>query len=84
MKYLLVLGVVLFAIWLWRHNREREAREAAAARQQRPSPPTADPVPTVTDMVACSHCGLHLPRHEALAGHTGLYCSAAHHLAQEG
>jgi uncharacterized protein len=30
------------------------------------------------DMVSCAHCGVHLPRSEALAARSLHYCSAAH------
>lgn len=30
------------------------------------------------DMVTCAHCGVHLPRSEALAARSLHYCSAAH------
>jgi uncharacterized protein len=29
-------------------------------------------------MVACAHCGLNLPRSEALEGPDGFYCSEEH------
>jgi len=81
MKFLLVLGVVLFGIWLWKHNREA----AKIARQEQARPPTP-PAATATPahMVACAHCGLHLPLHEAVTGHSGHYCSDAHRAAHEG
>jgi uncharacterized protein len=79
MKYLLVLGVVLFAIWLWRHNRATETRNQEA---QRP-PPQPHP-PAVPNMVACAHCGVHLPQPDAVAGQRGHYCSQAHRQAREG
>lgn len=82
MKYLLVLGVVFFALWLWRHNRETEAREKEATRP-RPTPQRPG-TPTVTHMVACLHCGLHLPQADAVTGHRGQYCSQAHRQAREG
>lgn len=86
MKYLLVLLVVLFAIWLWRRNREDEVNERAQNAQaererlqrQRPSP--AAP----TDMVACKVCGVHLPLTDAVAGPHGPYCSEAHRRSGEG
>jgi uncharacterized protein len=80
MKYLLVFGVVLFAIWLWRHNREVEAREQARTRPKAPAPRAPTPV---ADMVACAHCGLHLPQHEAIVGQHGLYCCEAHRRQRE-
>jgi uncharacterized protein len=47
----------------------RERRSTAAGRPQ--------------EIVACAHCGLHLPRAEALEGPGGaLYCSEAHRLGQ--
>lgn len=81
MKYLLVLGVVLFAVWLWRHNRDEEAQDRAAERAQR-KPPAPPPV-EVADMVACAHCGLHVPRCEAVAAGGRLYCSDAHRQAHQ-
>ena len=30
------------------------------------------------DMVSCAHCGVHLPRSEALAARSLHYCSASH------
>lgn len=83
MKYLLVLGVVLFGIWLWRHNRATEARERrqrhrASTQPTRHSPPTAP-----ADMVACTHCGLHLPLTDAVPGAQGRYCTDAHRRAHE-
>ncbi|MEP6791126.1 MAG: PP0621 family protein [Ramlibacter sp.] len=71
MKYLLVLAVVLFGVWLWRNNRRAERDEEAA----RKAPPPALP----QDMVRCPVCALHLPRADALPGRGGaLYCSAEH------
>lgn len=81
MKYLLVLGVVLFAVWLWRHNRESEARDQAEERARRAAPPAPNPPAAVADMVACAHCGLHIPRGEAVHAKGNSYCSDAHRRA---
>lgn len=74
MKYLLVLGVVLLILGLARALRRvgsKPARPAAGAGKLVPE-----------EMVRCSHCGVHLPRREALVdGAAGLYCSEAHRLA---
>ncbi len=35
-------------------------------------------------MVACAHCGVHLPRSDALTARGLHYCSAAHRDAAEG
>ena len=83
MKYLLVAAVVLVAYWIWRHNREEEAREAREAREaaqrQRPSQPA---IPT--QMVTCRHCGVHLPQTEATKGLLGYYCGKEHQRLAEG
>jgi len=79
-KVLLIIGIALGVYWLWRQGRMAESRDARAA------PPAAPPAPRTgaapQDMVACAHCGLHLPRSEALAdgpgGSAPFYCSAAH------
>jgi uncharacterized protein len=34
-------------------------------------------------MVACAHCGLHLPQEEAVNGTKGLYCSTEHRAAAQ-
>jgi uncharacterized protein len=34
-------------------------------------------------MLACAHCGVHLPRDEALPGRGGVFCSEAHRAAFE-
>ena len=79
MKYLLVLAVVLVAFWIWRNNRRAE-REAAAP----PSTPRAAPSGSPSAMVACRHCGLHLPAAEAVTGAAGVYCCAEHRRLAEG
>jgi len=72
MKYLLVMALVLVAFWIWRNN--RETGKSAGS----PRPPVPQREPTVTEMVACDVCHVHLPRSEALIGDRGIYCSDAH------
>jgi len=76
MKYLLLILIVLAVLWFVRAGRRRVAppptRPTAAA-----SPPQQEP------MLACAHCGLHLPRGEALPGRGGVFCSEAHRAAYE-
>lgn len=84
MKYLLLLVVLLLGVWLWKRNRSTEARERPLQRAPRPAPPPPPASTEVTEMVACLHCGLHLPAHEAVAGQHGPYCSQAHRQAREG
>ncbi|MEJ1958806.1 MAG: PP0621 family protein [Nitrosomonadales bacterium] len=33
------------------------------------------------DMVRCVHCGVHLPKHEAIVANDDYFCSEAHRLA---
>lgn len=82
MKYLLVLGVLLAAVYLWRHNRSAEERE----RAERAAPPTPRPAPPAQPdaMVTCRHCGLHLPSSEAVKGTLGYYCGQEHRRLAEG
>ncbi|WP_027017153.1 PP0621 family protein [Comamonas composti] len=70
MKYVLVLLVLVIAVGVWRNRRRAEdqpRRERAAPRVGKPQ-----------DMVECAHCGLHLPRSEALQAGALSYCSAEH------
>lgn len=79
MKYVLLIALALGLIWWWRLLvRKNQARPKDAAPAPPPPPGAAD------DMIACDHCGLHLPRSEALIGARGTYCSAAHREATEG
>lgn len=78
MKYLLVLAVVLVAIYIWRNNRVRHD-------DGKPARPTAKPrkLASPTVMVACLHCGTHLPESEAIKGRQGAYCSDEHRQLSE-
>ena len=73
MKFVLLLlaGVVLW--WLVRGS----LRRARPPRGQGASPPEPQA------MLSCAHCGLHLPRDEALPGRGGVFCDAAHRDAFE-
>lgn len=69
MKYLLILAVVLLLVWLWRSGRgdKDEDRQDAPASEDQPQ-----------EMVQCAHCGVHLPRNDAVPGRLALYCSPEH------
>lgn len=75
MRALLVLAIVVLAVWLWRSGR----RDISGT--DRPAPPATPPSPQ--EMVRCAHCGVHLPRSDAVAGRLGLYCSAEHRQSAE-
>lgn len=66
MKYLIVLIVIFVGVWVWRSNRiaankdkqESFEREVELEKERQNAKKT---------MVACAHCGIHLPQIEALA-----------------
>ena len=68
MKFLLVLAVVLFGVWLFRSGRQDKVT--------RQKPPTSPPDPQ--EMVSCQLCAVHVPKTDAVSGRNGLYCSAEH------
>lgn len=68
MKYLVLLLVLAVVYAVWRNNNRPSA----------PPPRKAPPLPPPQDMVACQHCGLHLPRSEALTHGQRHYCCAEH------
>ena len=71
MKYLLVIVVVGVLLWLMLGRR---TRIESKARENVPAGPV--------EMLACSHCGVHLPRTDALFDGAGRpYCGEAHRLA---
>jgi len=69
MKYLVLLAVLVVAFGIWRSRRRSEAASSGEARR---------PLALPQDMVACAHCGVHVPQADAvvLAGHA--FCSAEH------
>lgn len=77
LKYLLI-GVLV--IWLLYSPILRHLRQGQRGRRTPPSPaPRHDAVRDVEDMVACAHCGIHLPASEALRDAADRpYCSAPH------
>jgi uncharacterized protein len=80
MKFLLLLAVIAVVWWLMAG---RSARTQAVRAARKPAPPRIEP------MVRCAHCGVHLPRGEALAlegAEAGddtqpWFCSPAHRAA---
>ncbi|ABM43740.1 MAG: PP0621 family protein [Diaphorobacter nitroreducens] len=70
MKYLVLFAVlaVVYAVW-------RAQRRASAPRQGNTQRPSIAPP---QDMVRCAHCGVHLPRGDAVPKGAHMYCSTAH------
>jgi len=75
MKYLILILVVLIVLWL-----------ARSRRRSSPPPstrPAGEPPAPRQPMLACAHCGLHLPRDEALPGRGGVFCGETHRAEYE-
>jgi uncharacterized protein len=75
MKFLLLLIAVFVLFWLLRGSWRR-------ARRPPPGPTPGDGTAPQT-MLRCAHCGLHLPRDEALPGRGGVFCGEPHRQAFE-
>lgn len=76
MKYLLVLLVVGIGLWLLLRQRgSTRAGDAPPRRRGRRGAETEN-------MVACAHCGLHVPHGDAVVDAAGRpFCTEAHRLA---
>lgn len=75
MKFVVVLLAVLLLVWLLLGSARRRAKDARPAA--RPAP-AEHPAAHVEGMVACAHCGVHLPSSLAVQAQGRVYCSAAH------
>jgi uncharacterized protein len=93
MKYVLVLVVVVIAAWvLFGRSRGRAkggrdkpsntSDKSGAAPAGSDGPRKAGAAGSPQAMVTCAHCGVHLPRPDALADAKGrVFCDEAHRLA---
>lgn len=75
MKYLILILIIVAVLWLMRASRRRVPPPAPG--------PAADKSTQHEPMLACAHCGLHLPRGEALPGRGGVFCGEAHRAEYE-
>lgn len=90
MKYLLVLVVVVVGIWMLasRFRKSGDARQGgSSAAPNDAATPAAQPraggadQATARPIVACRHCGVHLPADEAVYDGSLPYCTPAHRQA---
>ena len=72
MKILIFLVAVFVLLWLLRGA---TARRGVGSTRRPPAAPQ--------EIIACAHCGVHLPRDEALPGRGGVFCGEAHRAAYE-
>jgi uncharacterized protein len=77
MKFVLLLAVLLVAVgWIAMRSRGSEQRPSTPSRRD------ARPTPDAAPMLACAHCGVHLPRADAAFDPAGrAYCSPEHRIA---
>lgn len=73
-RVLVLLLIVVGLTWWWLARAARVRRDATR-RDNKPGGP-ASTMPQA--MVRCVHCGLHLPRADALADGERLFCSEDH------
>lgn len=71
MKYLVVILVIAVVGWIMLRGGSRKPPPKRRAR------PAAGP----QTMAVCDHCGVHLPRADAVVAANGVYCSDAHRIA---
>ena len=71
MKYLLLLLLVGLLWWAFTRTRKPQA------------PDTDSCASAAQDMARCAHCGIHLPKDDAVLGDKGLYCSTEHRTAAQ-
>lgn len=72
MKVLLVLVVIAIGFWMLNKRLRGPVNRAPPAGTRPPAAPAA--------MVACAHCGLHLPAADAVREGGHVYCGEAHRL----
>lgn len=77
-KILILVFVALVVLWLLLGRRRGDSRPGEPQADK----PAAKPPLKPQAMLACAHCGVHLPQSDVLAGPDGRpYCSDAHRLA---
>ncbi len=67
LKFVIIALAVGLLLWLLFGRAPRKSKPPGGAQ-----PGGAE------EMVSCAHCGVHLPRSDALAARSLHYCSAAH------
>lgn len=75
MKYLLIFLIIFLVAWRWRTARDAEQSQAVKKKA------AAQALPV--DVVACDHCGVHIPQSDAIQGQRGMYCTLQHRNAVE-
>jgi uncharacterized protein len=69
---LLALGIWLILTILKQYRQQIDSSNASTSEK-----------PNISDMLACQHCGLHIPKDECVIKNGKAYCSEAHSLADQ-
>lgn len=80
-RIFLLLAIVLGILWWLRDRAGTRHADEQAQRQQRADAPkrrAAADDDAVEPMVECAHCGVHLPRGDAIAWRGQHYCCRSH------
>lgn len=78
MKWLLSILVVVLGFMWWKQQRKRDALEKSEAPPPKPVPRASPKSGASVEMLACAHCGLHMPAHEMVQREGKVYCGEAH------
>jgi len=79
LKFLLFLLALLFGVWLWRRNRLNDLKQGSHKKDGQQTPQAQSPsVNQPRPMLACKHCGVHMPESDMFNGKQGVYCTPAH------
>ena len=70
LKALIIAVAVALLLWLLFGRSARHRKPPDRGRRDAPG--------GAEEMVSCAHCGVHLPRSDALAARSLHYCSTAH------
>jgi uncharacterized protein len=76
-KYVILVAVVVAILFLAKLGR-RAGKGSVQTESAKPSAP-----PEKQALLACAHCGVHLPVNESLPGRGGVFCDEAHRSAFE-
>ena len=91
MRFFLLLGVFLLIVWALRGGRRSSkpadptdpAAEPSANAPAAAPADSADARPVRENIVACAHCGVHLPQSEAVPAEALWFCGQPHRVAHE-
>ena len=75
MKYLVLIAMVVAILLI--------AKLARSSARKVDVKPSAKPPTDKEALLACAHCGVHLPVGETLPGRGGVFCGEAHRSAYE-